>query len=75
MTSGLGSFDFFLELLKSIRTDILQKFLLPGLGNLSYWAYLLGLLVVAIVVTVLVNVVRSGHVSHSPGRTSNQRRD
>lgn len=55
---------FFLEMLKTLRTELLEKFVLPEVG-VSYWKYVIGLAIAAVVITVLVNVVRIGTVNYS----------
>lgn len=54
--------DYFLEVMEIIRTHILEKFILPGIG-VSYWSFLIGLLVAGIVITVLINAVRASSSS------------
>lgn len=64
MTAGQKPLSFFLELLTKVRTEILEKFILPELG-VSYWKFVIGLALAAVVITVLVNVVRIGTVNYS----------
>lgn len=58
----------FWYLMNTVRTEILEKFIIPGIG-ISYWKFLIYLAVAGVVITVLVNAVRytsSESVSHDP---------
>lgn len=53
----------FLWIMKYVREEILEKFILPELG-ISYWDFCLYLAIAAIVITLLVNSIRvSGNAS------------
>lgn len=62
---------WFLSLLENVRIHILESFTLPGL-SVSYWDFLIGLAIVSIVITVLVNsvsvgrIISGGHRSKKP---------
>lgn len=47
----------FYWLMETIREEIMEKFIIPGLG-ISYWKFLIYLLIVGVVATVLINGVR-----------------
>lgn len=49
--------DSLFQIMQTIRTEILEKFTIPGLG-ISYWKFCIYLLIIGVVVTVLVNGVR-----------------
>ena len=58
----------FWYLMNTVRTEILEKFIIPGIG-ISYWKFLIYLAVAGVVITVLVNAVRytaSESVSRAP---------
>lgn len=58
----------FWSLMNTIRTDLLEKFIIPGIG-ISYWKFLIYLAVAGVVITVLINAVRytaSESVSKDP---------
>lgn len=65
--------SWFISFLKMIRVDILDKFVIPGLG-ITYWDFIIGCAIAAVVITVLVNSVRIGVVSYSKSK-SNARSD
>ena len=44
-------------LMNTIREEILEKFIIPGIG-ISYWKFLIYLAVAGVVITVLINSVR-----------------
>ena len=44
-------------LMNTIREELLEKFILPGIG-ISYWKFLIYLAVAGVVITVLINSVR-----------------
>lgn len=56
-----------------IRVDILDKFVIPGLG-VTYWDFVIGCAIAAVVITVLINTVRIGTVSYSNSRSRNSSR-
>lgn len=43
-------------ILKTVRTELLEKFIIPDL-NISYWDFCIYLLIVGVVATVLINSV------------------
>lgn len=47
----------FWYLMNTIREDILEKFIIPGIG-ISYWKFLIYLAVAGVVITVLINGVK-----------------
>jgi len=47
----------FWYLMNTVRTEILEKFIIPGIG-ISYWKFLIYLAVAGVVITVLVNGVK-----------------
>lgn len=58
----------FWSLMNTIRTELLEKFIIPGIG-ISYWKFLIYLAVAGVVITVLINAVRytsSESVSKDP---------
>lgn len=59
-----NAITFFFSFMKMLRVDILDKFEIPGIG-VTYWDFLIGLAITAIVLTVLVNTVRIGSVNYS----------
>ena len=59
-----NAITFFFSFMKMLRVDILDKFEIPGIG-VTYWDFLIGLAITAIVLTVLVNTVRIGTVNYS----------
>lgn len=59
-----GPIKFFLSLLKMLRVDVLDKFVIPTLG-VTYWDFIIALALSAVVLTVLVNTVRIGMVTYS----------
>lgn len=63
-----NAITFFFSLLKMLRVDILDKFELPGIG-VTYWDFLIGLAITAVVLTVLVNTVRIGSVNYANSKT------
>lgn len=74
LVSDQGAFNWFVSLLYMIRTQILEKFILPHM-NISYWQFAIGLAVAAVVITVLVNVVRIGSASSSTKENSRPFKD
>lgn len=56
--------ETFVWILKSVRENILEKFMLPGLG-ISYWDFCISLLIVGLLITVLVNGVKSSKRSEN----------
>lgn len=51
-------------LMNTIREELLEKFILPGIG-ISYWKFLIYLAVAGVVITVLINSVRYSVSRHS----------
>lgn len=51
-------------LMNTIREELLEKFILPGIG-ISYWKFLIYLAVAGVVITVLINSVRYSVSGHS----------
>lgn len=53
---------WFISFLDGLRVEILEKFMIPGLG-ISYWTFLIGVAIVAVVITVLINSIRVNSVT------------
>lgn len=62
---------WFISFLDHLRTNVLEKFIIPGLG-ISWWHFVISLAVVTIVVVVLINAVRVGAVSGSRSFSKNK---
>lgn len=62
--------DVLFQLMDIIRTEILEKLTIPGLG-ISWWKFSIYLLILSVVVTVLINAVK---VSGSSAGKSARRR-
>lgn len=63
-------FENFWWLMNTVRTEILEKFIIPGIG-ISYWKFLIYLAVAGVVITVLINAVRyssAESVSRDPSK-------
>ena len=58
----MNALDWFLNVLVTVRTEILQRFMIPGL-NMSWWSFAVILLVVGILISVLINAVRASSYS------------
>lgn len=58
------------DLMDTIRTEILENLMIPGLG-ISWWKFSIYLLIISVVVTVLINAVK---VSGSNAGKSARRR-
>lgn len=71
---GRNPLTWFISLIKIIRVNVLEKFILPGLET-SYWSFFIGLAIAAIVITVLINTVRIGSVSYSSSKERARQRD
>lgn len=58
--------DIYFDLIELVRTEILEQFMIPGLG-ISWWRFAIYMALATIVVVALVNAVRvtsgkaSGH--------------
>ena len=51
-----------LFILNNVRENVLESFIIPGL-NISYWDFCISLLIVGLLITVLVNGVKSSNRS------------
>lgn len=49
--------DIYFDLIEQVRTQILEEFIIPGLG-ISWWRFAIYMALATIVVVALVNVVR-----------------
>lgn len=54
---------WFISFLDHIRVNVLERFVIPGLG-ISWWHFVISLAVVSIVFVVLINAVRIGTISY-----------
>lgn len=64
---------FLFKLLKDIREKILEKIIIPGI-DISWWEFVLGLIVVSILVTVLINAVKvTGDNAFGGGHVARER--
>lgn len=59
----------FLSILTSVRENILEAFIIPGL-NISYWDFCLSLLIIGLIIKVLVNGAPSKHRSNAKSNSS-----
>lgn len=50
--------SFFIGIMNNVRENILESFILPELG-ISYWDFCITMLIIGLVITVLVNSVKS----------------
>lgn len=49
--------DIYFDLIELVRTEILEQFMIPGLG-ISWWRFAIYMALATIVVVALVNAVR-----------------
>ena len=49
--------DIYFDLISLVRTEILEKFMIPGLG-ISWWRFAVYMALASIVVVALVNVIK-----------------
>ena len=68
----MNALDWFLNVLVTVRTEILQRFMIPGL-NMSWWSFAVILLVVGILISVLINAVRASAQSSIHERNERKR--
>ena len=68
----MNALDWFLNVLVTVRTEILQRFMIPGL-NMSWWSFAVILLVVGVLISVLINAVRASAQSSIHDRNERKR--
>lgn len=68
----MNALDWFLNVLVTVRTEILQRFMIPGL-NMSWWSFAVILLVVGVLISVLINAVRASAQSSIHERNDRKR--
>ena len=63
--------SFFIGIMNSVRENILEAFIIPELG-ISYWDFCITMLIIGLVITVLVNSVKSEIKSASRSSKKNK---